>query len=314
MATEHTSEHTPAATTADGTTGGTAGGAAGGAANGAAGEAADGGGTGGVPRLVRSLDLLWGRTGKARPARGPKPGLTLQEIVRAAVELANSEGLAALSMRKVAARLGVGTMSLYRYVPGKGELLDLMVDHVQLPSEELAAHSGSDWRSTLELVAADSWKLYTDNPWLLQVNQARPLLGPNSLAGFEIAIKALDGVPLSGQEKTAALVALDNLVQGSARTLVLAHQAATESGISDEEFWRTQYPYLERAVVSGDYPWIAALPEDTFDADDHTLLQFGLSTLLDGLDRLITTRSSAPGPGSPSGSASGTASGPGTGA
>ena len=78
--------------------------------------------------VSRSLELLWGLG--ERPSRGPKPGLTLDRIVTAAVAVADAEGLGALSMRRVATDLGVGTMSLYRYVPGKAELLDLMLDKV----------------------------------------------------------------------------------------------------------------------------------------------------------------------------------------
>ncbi|MBK3547134.1 TetR/AcrR family transcriptional regulator, partial [Streptomyces sp. MBT60] len=78
--------------------------------------------------IARSLELLWG-TGE-RPSRGPKPGLTLDRIVTAAVAVADAEGLAAVSMRRLSTELGTGTMSLYRYVPGKSELLDLMFDRV----------------------------------------------------------------------------------------------------------------------------------------------------------------------------------------
>ncbi|MGD9485045.1 TetR/AcrR family transcriptional regulator [Streptomyces sp. TRM70308] len=237
--------------------------------------------------LSRSMALLWGE--KEPPARGPKPGLTLDAVVTAAVELADAEGLGALSMRKVAARLGVGTMTLYRYVPGKGELLDLMLDKVQGPAEGTDAFRGMGWRAALEFVARGSWELYTSHPWLLQINQTRPVLGPNSMASFDFALAELDGIGLTGQEKVALLVTVDNFVTGTARMAVLARQTAEETGVSDEEFWNAQLPYIETALERGDYPAIAALPDDAF-SSDLDILAFGLEPLLDGFATLIDAR------------------------
>lgn len=124
--------------------------------------------------------------------------------------VADREGLAALSMRKVAAELDVGTMSLYRYIPGKGELLDLMLDHVNGPAPAPQEHRDTDWRRLMELVARGIWQLYLDHPWLLQVNQTRPILGPNAIAGFDYALDGLDGLGLPGREKVAVILAVDH--------------------------------------------------------------------------------------------------------
>ena len=107
--------------------------------------------TSGSGDIGRTLELLW-ETGR-RPSRGPKPTLTLDRIVEAAIRVADTEGLEGLSMRRVAAELGTGTMSLYRYVPGKGELLDLMLDRVQRPSENPADLGDDGWRTALEALA-----------------------------------------------------------------------------------------------------------------------------------------------------------------
>jgi AcrR family transcriptional regulator len=242
--------------------------------------------------LDQSIKLLW--HGREPTSRGPKPGLTLEAIVAAAVTLADREGLAALSMRRVAAELGVGTMTLYRYVPGKGELLDLMLDHVNGPPEALERHRGKDWRAVLELVARGIWRLYVEHPWLLQVNQARPILGPNALANFDFALAALDGLGLSGREKVAMLIAIEGYVTGTARTYVLQQEASRESGISDEEFWAAQEPTLREAMASGDFPAIAALPEDGFTMAGEEALEFGLGPLLDGLELFVAGRRGAP--------------------
>ncbi len=244
----------------------------------------------GLPRLIRSLDLLWGRTGKSRPARGPKPALTLEKIVRTAVRLADRDGLSALSMRTVAAELGVGTMSLYRYVPGKDELIALMVDHVNGPSEGLADLRGKEWRPALEMVAEGSWKLYTTSTWLLQINQARPVLGPHTMAGLDVTLEAMEGLPLNGQEKMGVLIALDSLVMGAARSHVLYQLAAQQSGVSDEEFWRTQEPYMIQAITEGAFPSLSALDDDAFSAEAVDSMRFGVKALLDGFEQLIARR------------------------
>src|ERR1044072_2072927 len=109
------------------------------------------GDTSGSGDIVRTLELLW--DGAPRPSRGPKPGLTLDRIVEAAVRIADEEGVDAGSMRRVGPELGTGALSLYRYVPGKAELLDLMLDRVQRPSENPADLGDGTWRSAPEAQA-----------------------------------------------------------------------------------------------------------------------------------------------------------------
>ena len=245
----------------------------------------------GGENLTRSLELLWGT--KEEPSRGPKRALDLEKIVATAVALADQSGLSGLSMRRVAAELGIGTMSLYRYVPGKGELIDLMVDQVNGPSEDLDQYRGMGWRPTMEFVAESSWDLYTGSPWLIQVNQSRPLLGPASLASTDFAVGELTGLGLSGREKMGMLVAIDNYVMGSARNHVLSHRAAEDSGVSDEEFWAAQHPFLEHALETGNYPDMGALEEDAFTMEGKEAMLFGLRPMLDGFEALIAGRNGA---------------------
>ncbi|MEU9865244.1 TetR/AcrR family transcriptional regulator [Streptomyces sp. NPDC047971] len=235
-----------------------------------------------------SLELLWG-TGD-RPSRGPKPGLTLDRIVTAAVGVADTEGLDAVSMRRVATELGVGTMSLYRYVPGKTELLDLMLDRVQGESFEGDPPPPTHWRDTVEQLARSYRELYRSHPWLLRVNQARSVLGPSTLRGLDLCLSGLKGphgMGLSDPETIGVIIAVQNYVVGVARMEIQAVEAAKETGVDDEEFWKRQHPFLERAMASGDYPHMAALAEDTFSHDvDH--FAFGLARLLDGFEVLVS--------------------------
>lgn len=242
--------------------------------------------------LSRSIELLWG-TG-ARPARGPKPALTLNRIVETAISLADTDGLDAVSMRRIARELGVGTMSLYRYVPGKAELLDLMLDRVSDPSGLQTQAAGLSWRGIMEAAARDSYHVYVSHPWTLGVNWARPVLGPNTLAGVELVVAGLAGLGLTDQERIMVLSVIDGYVVGVARSYVQYTSAAEETGISDEEFWAQQAPALERAMSTGRFPALAALADDSFNAGWEETFEFGLHRLLDGLETFIDGRRQQP--------------------
>ncbi|MGW6902935.1 TetR/AcrR family transcriptional regulator [Streptomyces sp. NPDC054940] len=250
------------------------------------------GGTGGTETsgsgdIVRTLELLW-ETGR-RPSRGPKPALTLDQIVEAAVRVADTEGLESVSMRRVAAELGTGTMSLYRYVPGKAELLDLMLDRVQRPSENPADLGDGTWRSALEAMGRATLALYRRHPWLLQVNQTRPILGPSALDGMEKVLALIKPMGLSDPELVSAIIMIDGYVVGAARTQLYAQEAERRTGLTDTEFWQAQTPMLEKVLASGRYPLMASLDENTWGTDfDH--FEFGLQRILDGLEVFVAGR------------------------
>ncbi|MEU0921346.1 TetR/AcrR family transcriptional regulator [Streptomyces cyaneofuscatus] len=256
--------------------------------------AATDGTTPGSGDIARSLELLWG-TGD-RPSRGPKPGLTLDRIVTAAIAVADAEGLAAVSMRRLSTELGTGTMSLYRYVPGKAELLDLMLDRVlgePLPDEpgRPAADppAPDDWRVAINRMATTYLDNLRRHPWLLKINQARTVLGPSALRGLELSLAALRSMGLRDPELIGVIITVNSFVEGLARTQGDAEEAVAQTGLSDEEFWDSQRPYLERAMLSGAYPMMASMSEDTFSADfDH--FAFGLERLIAGFEVLVAER------------------------
>ncbi|QFQ98269.1 TetR/AcrR family transcriptional regulator [Streptomyces phaeolivaceus] len=261
----------------------------GGTGEGARGQGARGDGreASGSGDIVRTLQLLWD-TGR-RPSRGPKPALTLDRIVEAAVQVADAEGLHALSMRRVATELGTGAMSLYRYLPGKAELLDLMLDHVQRPSGNPADLGDGSWRSALEAMGRATLALYRRHPWLLQVNQSRPVLGPSALDGMEKVLSRIKSTGLTDPELISAIIAVDGYVVGAARTQLYQQEAEHRSGLTDAEFWQAQAPFLTELMTSGRYPLLAGLSEDAFGADfDH--FEFGLQRILDGLEVFVGRR------------------------
>jgi AcrR family transcriptional regulator len=263
----------------------------------------------GDPR--RTLEALWGRPRKG--TRGPRQGLTVESMVRAAIELADRDGLGALSMRRVAERLGVGTMSLYTYVPTKAELLDLMVDavyaeHVEALErlERRLATERTDrrLRSTLDGIARVGWDLYLRHRFLLYVASSRGVLGPNETAVQEVTLRMIDGHGLTSREMVALLDALGTYVRGSVRGAVEAMEAPARTGMSDEEWWKARSELLgeflgERAA---DFPTITRVSEtggyEASGPESYTLrfalddFEFGLERLLEGVDAFAARRRS----------------------
>jgi AcrR family transcriptional regulator len=237
--------------------------------------------------IHRSLALMWELDEK--PTRGPKPALTLDQIVTAAIEIADADGLEALSMRRVAEALGVGTMSLYRYVPGKAELLDLMLDRLGGPDPPVDS-LGDDWRTAMEALGRSIWRLYLRHAWLPFVDQSRPLLGPGSLEGFEVALRGLDGSGLTDQQKVNAIGVIEAFVSSAARLHNNAVTAEQRTGLTTEEFWQAQTPVIEKAMATGRYPLIATLDDDAFASSAEEFFEYGLQCILDGLQALVDRR------------------------
>lgn len=243
--------------------------------------------------IVRALDLLW--HGYVPAARGPKPALTLDRIVEVAIEVADADGPQALSMRRIARELGVGTMTLYRYVPDKRVLLALVLDRVLAPAERATPRAaGTSWRATLESVAWEGRALYLRHPWLLQVNLSRPVLGPGNVGGLERTLAGLTDLPLSDRERINVVTALDGFVTGAVRQQIFYEQVADESGLDDDEFWGAQLPFMETAMASGEYPTMAAMDMDAFSGTWEETFELGVGCFLDGLALLVDRRRPRP--------------------
>ncbi|WP_354639037.1 TetR/AcrR family transcriptional regulator C-terminal domain-containing protein [Kitasatospora camelliae] len=243
--------------------------------------------------------------GRPRAAAGGSDHeLTRERIVRAAVEIADAEGIAAVSMRGVAARLGVATMSPYRYVTGKDDLVLLMADAVY---GELAypADPPAGWRARFELGARTLWALHRRHPWLAQISSlTRPLPLPNLLTHAEWALSALDGYGLPAATMLDIHVLLYSYVHGIAVHLEREAQAEAATGLSEEQWSEAQTPALTAIAASGGYPVfarvIAALP-DGYDLHLDHLFAFGLTPLLDGLTPLVEQATTGRRPGAPEG-------------
>ena len=195
---------------------------------------------------ARSIALPW--RPRERSSRRGASGLSAERIVRAAIEVADSEGLAVLSMRRVAERLKAGTMSLYTYVPGKAELLDVMLDTVYGDMARLDGVAGG-WRARLELIARENWTLYRRHPWMLHVAVSRPMLGPNAVAKHDYELRAVARIGFTENEMDSVVTLIVGYVQGAARGAVEVDQAERLTGMTDDQWWLAYAPRLSQ--VSG---------------------------------------------------------------
>ena len=238
----------------------------------------------------QTMRLLWDPS--ARPARGPRPRLSRERIVAAAIEIADRDGLAATSMRAVARALGVGAMSLYRYVPSKDALADLMFDAV-LARQPKAADLPGAWRAKLEAVARLDLALYLRHPWVLEVSTSRPPLGPGTLDTYESVLRAAAGSGLPERELSAAVTALAAYVRGAAQTRLTELRTIRESGMSDEQWWSERNGFWTRYFDPERYPTISGLYAAGVYDDLPDAFDWGLQRLLDGFAARIAAADSA---------------------
>ncbi len=239
---------------------------------------------------VRTMELLW--SGKAPPRRGPKPKVALADIVAAAVRLADAEGLDAVSTRRVAEEVGISPMSFYTHVPGKAELLDLMLDAAADVGERPMFDS-AEWRANVALIARGYREFYLKHPWVFELSTHRPVLGPNTMAAYDTALSAFDGLGLSEVEMDQALTTVSNYVHGAVRDAARAAMVKKLSGMSDTEWWQRVSPALERIDYTP-YPVAARVGPIVGElyglGDPEQAFNFGLNLILDGFERLIASK------------------------
>ena len=241
----------------------------------------------------RTLALLWGEPSAGPRRKGPARSVTVERVVDAALALADEQGLAAVTMRAVAERVGVSAMSVYTYVPGKPELIDLMVDarYHRMPRTPWAEQP---WRDRLTVVAETNRDLLTGHPWLTEVAAlSRPPLGPGVMAKYEHELAAFDDTGLPEVDTDAALTYLLGYVQSHCRSAHDAARAITDTTMSDADWWAANEPVLARAFDPDAYPRAVRIGSAAGQAqgaawEADRAWTFGLARTLDGLDALIT--------------------------
>ncbi|MFE0700762.1 TetR/AcrR family transcriptional regulator C-terminal domain-containing protein [Streptomyces sp. NPDC058872] len=240
----------------------------------------------------------------SRPVRAPRPGaaarpgvlsdessgqmsLTLGRIVVAAVTVADAEGLAAVSMRRVAAELGVATMSLYRHVADKEDLLTRMMDTV-IAERPLPADLPEGWREAIELAARQLWDLFRRHPWLAPaLSVTRPQMVTSALPYSEWMLATLHAHGLDLHSAFTAHLMMLNYARGIAVNLESEREAEAHSGLDSEEWMDTQEPALLAILATGRFPALSRLATAGYDLDLDALFEFGLQRLLDGLASLL---------------------------
>jgi AcrR family transcriptional regulator len=253
------------------------------------------------PPLPPGLDLLWGRRAPGR--RGPQRGRSVDDIVAAAVSVADGDGLEALSMARVAKELGLTPMSLYRYVTSKDELLQLMWNASAAGAETLVL-AGDEWRERLRSWALIQREMLDRHPWITQMPMAAPPLAPNSLAFMERGLEAMDGTGLPDRDKLRFIGLLSSYTLSEARMASDAARAAQEAltaaagegepppmwsyeallrELADEQ----HYPRLHRLA------WTADVGGSPSGFDEREEFLFGVDAILDAVQAMID-RTAAP--------------------
>jgi AcrR family transcriptional regulator len=244
--------------------------------------------------LPASIEAAWGF--RSRPRKGPKPELSLGRVVEAGVRVAASEGLAAVSMSRVAGELGASTMALYRYVAAKDELLALMVDAAAgRPPEPATPEEG--WRAGLTRWASTYLALLRRNAWVLQVTITGPPATPNQIAWLESGLTSMRRTGLTEREKVSVVVLLGGVVRnwaGLSGEMSASNQA---SGSTPHEAISTYARALSMLADPRRFPSLRAVldagvwnepenPDDEFD--------FSMARILDGIEALMRSRESEP--------------------
>jgi AcrR family transcriptional regulator len=237
--------------------------------------------------LPRVLEQLWGIEGRQRP--GPKPAFHISDIGRAAIKLADTGGLAAVSMSKVAAELGFTTMSLYRYVDSKDDLYVVMLDHAF--GEPPAPEPEHSWRERITAWAEAFRDAMVRHPWILQVPVFDPPLSPNQLVWMEYGLRAFEDTALPPPERVSAMLLVNIYVRGAVQiTADMQSRPAEVAREADRLYARR----LELLADPDRFPAINAGllgPDGHQDDGDPSEFDFGLDTVLDGIQARIDRHS-----------------------
>jgi AcrR family transcriptional regulator len=234
--------------------------------------------------LPPALAVLWNR--QAGPKRGPRPALSLDLVIQTAVEIADAEGLAHLSMSRVAERLGFTTMSLYRYVRSKDDLLVMMADTANGAAPPAA--TPGDWRGGLRTWTRQIFAAYRRHPWMLQIPVSGPPAGPSQLAWMDAGLQNLADLTLHEGYKLQII----QLLHGYARS---EGQLSADLSRPDPAMdTAARYGQIIRRVTSPEtHPALARLVgsgilDGPTAYDDEVDFGFGLETILDGIARLVS--------------------------
>ncbi|WP_406098409.1 TetR/AcrR family transcriptional regulator [Streptomyces sp. NBC_01013] len=227
-------------------------------------------------------EVIWARPERA--GRGPKPAFSRADIAAAAVRIADAEGLDAVSMRKVAAELGCGTMSLYNYVPRKEDLHELMLDAVSA-GYDYPEPSG-DWRADLLALAHQARGMMRRHTWVPRLMSPVYGFSPNALRYLEYALSCLDGVEARFGEKMELIAMVNGVVTTYTANEIATAERSRSLPWSEEQEQAARTGYLISQIMTGKYPRMAAgFAEDPGPIDLDGVFDRALARVLDSFGR-----------------------------
>lgn len=235
------------------------------------------------------LAAAWGL--KSKPSKGPKPGLSVRRIVDTAIDTAVREGIAAVSMKRVAGELGTAAMSLYRYVSGKDELLILMMDESMGPPPADLSRPDDDWRAGIERWAWRIREKYNQHSWALNIPISGPPNTPNQVRWMEAALRTLADTSLDEGEKMGVILLVSGYIRNEVTLTTQLTQAMERAGATDTLQGYTQF--LRQVTDPKEFPAVTkVLDSGVLDSDDPPDEDFrwGLDRILDGIESMIDSR------------------------
>lgn len=241
--------------------------------------------------LPSGVAISWG-LGK-QPQRGPKRELSIKQIVEAAIEIADKDGLNAVSMSRVASSLGFTTMSLYRYIPSKDDLLLLMQDavcHIPSPTTE----EKTNWREKMREYVNVSIGIFRDHPWFSEIPVSGVPVTPNNLQLVDRALQATRDLPLNHYEKMSIVLLLSGYAR-SCGTIMKDLDMAIKGGKSPNEVSGLDYSSALKKLVTSErfpdlYPVVMSGAYTEENEDENTVgndFDFGLERILDGIENYL---------------------------
>lgn len=242
----------------------------------------------GTPAGQRMVELLWDPPGPGR--RGPRQKVTLDEVIGAAVALADADGYDALSMRALAKHLGMGAMSLYTYVPGRAELFELMIDRAYAERER--PDPGLGWRERYAAHAGEALAMYRRHPWLVHSNLWRLPLGPGVLDVNEDMLQVGADAGLGPELRVRVASLLESYIFGIARGEIADRTEVLRTGESRDEYWAARSGFWGSHFDPVRFPTMQATWDGGgFDAGategPERNLTFALDLILDSVERLV---------------------------
>jgi AcrR family transcriptional regulator len=236
------------------------------------------------PELPRGIALAWGVA--ANPQRGPKREMSVEKIVEAAVELADAEGIGAVSMAAVAAKLGFTPMSLYRYVTAKDDLLLLMQEEATgLPPEEHREQEG--WRARLRALFEAQVLIFLRHPWILSLPITGTPITPNSSAWIDAGLDALENTPLEVFERLAVVLSVTGQARWYGMVLAGYAEQSRATGLGPDEVAQAESDLFDRVIVAEDFPALRHAIDAGVFTDEHDPFRFGVERVLDGVEQYI---------------------------